>query len=165
MNSRKDYIILWISIISFLLMAMSFILMPFEFTSEKLKLLNLISGIMFWLFLVVGIITQIMLTQQRKRWLIRHHLKRHRIKKRMGLVSFFQNMPGCIADIVSVVSLIALIVTAILTDVSGFMCYIFLALFVFSFSMHCILNGKNYYFITNKQKIEEMQRKSAEGLK
>lgn len=165
MDTKKEFMLLYISIGSFLLMSFSFLLMPIDFATKGLQIVNILIGIMFWLFLLIGIITQVALTQKRKKWFKKHHLKQYRLKMRVGVISFFQNTLGCIADIISAVSLIALIITAVLTDAAGFMCYVFLELFVFSFIMHCILNGKNYYFITNKQKFEKMQRKSVEGLK
>lgn len=153
MGNKKGFMMLYISIGSFFLMSVSFLLMPIDFAAKGLQFFNLLIGIMFWAFLILGIVTQVILGQIRKNWFIRNRIRRFQFRSKVGLVSFAQNLPACIADGIFLVSLIGLIISVIVTNGIGYACYIFMALLVFSFCMHCILNGKIYYFLTNQEKI------------
>lgn len=153
MGTKKAFVLLYISIGSFFLMSCSFLLMPIDFAAKGLQIVNLLIGIMFWLFLVLGITIQLILSKIRKNWFTKNHIRRFQCKSRIGLISFVQNIPACIADGVCVISLIGLIISVIITSATGYACYIFMSLLVFSFCMHCILNGKIYYFLTNQDKI------------
>lgn len=153
MGSRKEFIWLYISIGSFFFMASSFLLMPIDFRTTKLQFMSYCVGIMFWIFMILGIVSQIILAKQRKNWFIKNRIRRFRTKSKLGVIAFMQNLPATIADITLVVSIIALIVSIVLTNAMGYACYIFMALLVFSFCMHCILNGKIYYYLTNQSTI------------
>ncbi len=153
MGSRKEFLWLYISIGSFFLMACSFLLMPINFETTNLQFMSYCVGIMFWVFLILGIVSQIILAKQRKNWFIRNRIRRFRTKSKSGVIAFVQNLPATIADITLVISIIALIVSIVLTNAMGYACYIFMALLVFSFCMHCILNGKIYYYLTNQSSI------------
>lgn len=153
MGNKKGFMMLYISIGSFFLMSVSFLLMPIDFAAKGLQIFNLLIGIMFWAFLILGIVTQAMLNKQRKSWLVRNRIRRFQFRGKIGLISFLQNLPACIADGILVLSIIGLIISIIATNGIGYTCYIFMAMTVFSFCMHCILNGKVYYFLTNQEKI------------
>ncbi len=153
MGKKQDVVLLLISIGSFFLMSCSFLLMPIDLATKELQEFNLLIGIMFWVFLLLGIITQIMLGHIRKKWFIRNHIRRLQFRKKVGIISFVQNLPACIADGFFLISLIGLVISVIITNGTGYACYIFMALLVFSFCMHCILNGNIYYFLTNRDVI------------
>lgn len=153
MGKKREIILLYISIGCFFLMSVTFLLMPIDFTAKGMQIINLMIGIMFWVFLIAGVTTQILLGQIRKKWFIRNHIRRFQFRSKVGLISFVQNLPACVADGIFVISLIGLIISVIATNGIGYACYIFMALLIFSFCMHCILNGKIYYFLTNQEKI------------
>ncbi len=153
MGSKKEFLWFYISIGSFFLMASTFLLMPTDFRTMNLQFMSYGVGIMFWAFLILGIVSQIILTKQRKNWFIRNRIRRFRTKSKSGVITFMQNLPATIADLTLVISIIALIVSIVLTNAMGYTCYIFMALLVFSFCMHCILNGKIYYYLTNQSTI------------
>ncbi len=160
-TQKKDHIWLAVSIISFLLLSISFLLMPIESksTTESISVISLISGVLFWLSIICGIVTQVALSNRSKVWLASNKIRRNNIKRRLGIVSFFQNRFAVVADITMIIGLVGLIISVLMTNGIGYACYIFLALFVFSFSMHCILNGKTFYVITNKGKIQQVFQK------
>lgn len=112
--------------------------------------ITIIVGSCFWLFLILGVITQIVLSKHYKIVFGKKQTKEDKQPK-LGLISFFKNGFATLADLLMAISLIGLIVSMILSNSSGYICYIFLALLAFSFCMHCILNGKIYYQI-QKQK-------------
>lgn len=153
MEKRKNLILFWISVCCFFLMSGLFLVMPFDFAAKQSKIMDLLIGVTFWVLLLAGIVTQIVLAQIRKKWFIRNRVRRYPFTKTIGVFSFLKNLPGSIADGVLVVSIIGLIVAVFATDGMGYACYVFMALMVFSFCMHCIFNGNIYYFLTNRDEI------------
>lgn len=144
-----NYIWLYVSIICYLLMSLSFLLMPADFflDEKKADLCVRIAGISFWIFLLLGIATQVILFVR-----LRKNQPQSSRKQRIGLLSFFQNIGGIIADSVTVLSFVGVVISMLVTDSRGYICYVFLSLFVFSFCMHCVLNGKTFYHITKNIK-------------
>ncbi len=157
-EKMKNDLWLGISIFGFLAMSVSFVLMPLESAIQvnNVSIYVLIAGLVFWVSLVIGIVGQAMLTWRRNRWHKKNPKKRCRLQRRIGLITFFSNFLALIADVLCGISLIALIVLLMVTNGAGFICYILLALFTFAFSMHCILNGKNYYFVINQEGPEKV---------
>lgn len=153
MEKKNGFAWLYISIISFFLMSASFLLMPIDFAKNGAKIVNILVGIMFWLFLVLGIVSQVLLSRNKNNWLAKNRVRRFSAKKKIGLISFCQNIPACAADCLTLVGLIGLVVSVLATDGMGYICYVFMTLFVFAFCLHCIFNGKAYYVLTNQNKI------------
>ncbi len=143
---KKEMVTLAISIISFFLLAISFLFMPLES-----KLLQIMAGIMFWLFLAVGIASQILLAvwfkqacSKNKEWRMQ--------KQRVGIFAIGKNRFSIVADFILLISTVIFSVLMILTRGTGYISYIVLTILVFSFCMHCILNGKVYYYICERAK-------------
>ena len=72
--------------------------------------------------------------------------KPRRIHKNLGIISPLQTELGSIADFVFVISLIVFIILMIGGWGKQIFQYIFLFLIVLSFRIHCIANGKNYWY-------------------
>ncbi len=152
---KQDIILLCVSIGSFLLMALSFLVMPLKMPNIEPRILNIIIGSMFWGFLIIGVAVQVILAQRRKTWIRRNHLRRNRnfLYSKVGVLAFAQNIFGCIADAILGLSSISLIIALVLTRSAGYICYVALAVLVFAFCLHCILNGKIFYYVQNQDKI------------
>lgn len=140
-NKSKLTVYEIISIAGFLMMACSFLFMPFVDNSNGVNTYSVIIGLMFWMGLLIGMLMQIIAACTCK-----EKNKRHRI----GLCSFMKNMYGIIADIVLVISIVMFIIAMIVTHQTGYMCFIAIALFTFSFSMHCVCNGKVFRYILSR---------------
>ena len=143
---KKEIVILTISIISYFLLATSFLFMPLE--NEQLQIM---AGVMFWLFLILGIVSQVLLAilfrqacSKNKEWRIQ--------KQRVGIFTIGKNKLSVVADIVLLISAVTFVVLMIFTRGTGYISYIVLTILVFSFSMHCVLNGKVYYYICERAK-------------
>lgn len=166
--SRKQVDSIWLgfSIIFFLMLSVSFLLMPLgnEASTESISLYTLIAGLMFWISIIMGIITQCVLAYRRKNWQAIHRIKKARVAQRIGLISFFKNSYAAIADAATILSLIGLVIVMIATQGSGYICYVCISLFVFSFSMHCILNGKVFYYVVNQNKLSQNMEKERANL-
>ena len=160
---KNETIYLIVSIIGFFVFSISFLLMPVETKGAEQgpNVVTLVTGSMFWLGLLVGAVAQICLSASRKKWFNKNcvHLPLSNQPK-LGLITFFRNRTAIVFDVLLIIALVGLIVSVILTNATGYACYIFLALTTFSFCSHCIFNGKNYYFIENKGSIKKAIEKS-----
>jgi len=155
--SRKQTDSLWLggSVFFFLMLAVSFLLMPFEgkTPTNDLSIYTIVSGLMFWTSIVMGTVTQCVLAHRRKVWHKNHRVKCDKTIRKVGLLSFFSNTAAAVADVTAIAGLLGLIISMIVTEGSGYICYAFIAVFVFSFSMHCILNGRIFYYVVHQDQM------------
>lgn len=155
--SRKQVDTIWLglSIFFFLMLSVSFLLMPLgsETPTENISVNTMVAGLMFWISIIMGIVTQCVLAHRRKSWYVIHRIRKVRVTQKVGLISFFKNSYATIADAATILSLIGLVIAMIATQGTGYICYVLVSLFVFSFSMHCIVNGKVFYHIINQNKM------------
>ena len=85
-------------------------------------------------------------------WLANSKLKiivpliKNSYKPKLGLISPFATKEGAIFDIVFVASFIAFLVLSIFDIGKDDIQFAFLFLLVLSFRLHCILNGKNFWY-------------------
>jgi len=157
-DRQTDIALFTASVFCFLLLSVSFLLMPLGDGTSNEKVFTLISGIIFWLSLFGGFATQILLKRRRRHWLVKNKIRRSRIRQKIGLFSVFKNKAAAVADITAILSLIAFVITAAVLSGRGYICYLLLSVFIFSFSMHCILNGKIYTYIINQNKLLESSK-------
>lgn len=139
MKKKMDFIWSLISIIGFGLMSASILFMSTDRWGY-------FPGILFWTCFLVGIISQIVLLVRKK--------KRPTEKGCIGLIRFFRNVPATIADILFVVSLIAFVISSKITHGIDYICYVMLAISIFTFCLHCIFNGKIFCYVIKKEKEE-----------
>lgn len=166
MNRKKiDILLFGLWILFFFSLAASFLLMPLNGTSQvgNISLYTLISGLMFWISIVMIIVIQRVLNYRRRRWYVINRIRKARSLRKNGLISFFQNIPAIIADIAMILSFIGLIVAMIATQGTGYICFVFISVFVFSFCMHCALNGKIYHHIINQDELLQLFKMQADA--
>lgn len=134
MNKKK---LLYVQIISFFISSLSLSLTSFVSYEDGVakKVFSIIVGLLFWIGLVVGIIFIFILKNKTKNCLEN--------EKGVGLVRFFKNKFAICFDVAMIVWLIASIVL-IAIQTESFIGSVVIALFVFSFEMHCVFNGKIY---------------------
>ncbi len=151
MKQRQiDRILLGVSVGCFLIMSISFLLMPIES-------ITILPGLLFWLSLVLGLILQIVLEVRRRAFFKSYTVKRKKMQKpKNGLLSFGSNAAAIIADRSMIISFVAMILAFILTKGYGYICYIFIATTIFSFCMHCVLNGRIYFHAKNQIKVRQV---------
>lgn len=157
-NGSKQKKFLIISIISFLLMSITFLIMPFGETdmNSGTSPLTIISGIIFWLCLIAAVVAQAILSNEFKKMT---KDAKNVSERKIGIISFCQNKEGMAADICFLLSLITFIVLMLVTDGTMYFCYILMSMIVFSFCMHCIFNGKIYNTLFAKKNVARKNQK------
>lgn len=149
-QGKTDRVFLSISMGGFLLMSVSFLLMPIDS-------LNVLPGLLFWGGLIAGVAFQIILEARRRAFFARYNVKREKMQKpKNGFLTFGSNQIALIADYIFVGSVIATILAFIFTKGSGFLCYVCIAIMLFSFCLHCIFNGRNYFHANNQKKVRQV---------
>ena len=139
---------LTVCLMCFLLLGLSFLVMPIEGTADTQKYLIVLPGILFWGSLIGGIVSYILFASGVKKQIV----AKDRCKEKVGLIAFLTNRYAVAVDITMMISGIATIAFMLLTDGSAYLCYLLLALFVWSFSMHCVCNAGvfNRWLLTRK---------------
>ena len=138
MSKNRYCGILLYSVISFLISALSFILIPFSnFEGTKLqKALAYMVGFIFWIGLIVGLILTHYLGKIREK----HNYRKYFLQ---GILCFF-------IDILMIISAIAFIIVKTSFSSEILVLSITLSLLVFSVYIHSVLNGNNYAFAVKK---------------
>ena len=134
------------SIIGYFAMSASILLIPFSSYMRQWFI-----GCIFWISLIMAVTGQVVLAIDRKKWIARYRIKDKRfLSGGLGIFNFVKNVPAIIADSILLISIIVAIIAFIATSGTGYACYVAVALIMFSFSMHCIFNGKIYFYIVNR---------------
>lgn len=152
--SEKKANIAWMvmSIVGFVVMAISFLIMPINVTVEKSGIFEYVPGFMFWIGLLLGAVGQIVLAVRCRKWVVR---RKRGHKKRIGLISFFKNIPAIIVDVSFVISLVGVIISTKITQGMGYICYVFLSICTLTFCLHCVFNGNIYKHLIGLVKTKE----------
>lgn len=143
-KKNMDRVILWASAAGFFVMSLSFLLIP----AEKLGYLP---GILFWGGMIGGITLQTLLEHRRRKT---GTGRRRRNERRNGFWSVGSNREALVADCVFLGSIIFTVLAFVLTRGMGYVCYCAIALMLFSFCMHCVLNGRNYSRLYDSRKTQ-----------
>lgn len=147
MSPKRDSIWVGVSITGFLILSTSFLLMG----AYDNEMITMVAGIMFWLGLLLGVLFQILLATHIRKTTVKNRTCRGTKRRAMiGIFSLFSNPVAIIFDLLMVVSLAGLIISIISTGGMEYICYVFLATTVFTFCMHCIFNGRIYFYVSNK---------------
>ncbi len=149
-QSKTDRVFLSLSMGGFLLMSVSFLLMPIDN-------LSILPGLLFWGGLITGVAFQIILEERRRAFFAKYNVKREKMQKpRNGFLTFGSNQIALIADYIFIAGVIATIIAFIFTKGSGYLCYVCIAIMLFSFCLHCIFNGRNYFHANNQKKVRQV---------
>ena len=133
----------WLGLLSF-----SVFLMPIVDSFKKNMNLPLyLVGALFWLTLISTIYMAVRINNSRRRNLAFN--EKYGSLKKLALIHFFQNKKALIMDAVMFASIIAFVITRFLNG-GLIIQFLFVSMFVFSFGMHCMLNGINYIYIKHK---------------
>lgn len=129
----KERKLLACSVLGFLMMSLSLLLMP-------VQMLGFLPGILFWVGLIAGVAGQILLALT-----LRECLGKSK-GIRWGLLSFCTNPWAKVTDIGLLVSLLATVLILSIWP-AAYICYVVLAVAVFCFCLHCIFHGRIYNYV------------------
>lgn len=152
---QTEWLLLGATVLSYFIMAISFLLMP----AEKLKVLP---GILFWGGLLSGVALLFYLDYRRKTFFKVNGGDYKKMQKaRNGLMSFRSNIEATIADGVLLTSVVVTILAFVFTKGTGYICYVGVAATAFSVAIRCIFNGRIYHHVKNLEDtqaiLEEMK--------
>lgn len=142
-NIRKHGILMWIGIAFSIMSSMSLLTTIFIDKLRENSWITVVFGIMFWSCLVLE---QIMFCQANKTMIALIKGRSRKFRGRNGFCSIAATFEGLIADVILVISIIALFVCIMTNIGERLIQYILIFLVVLAFRMHCILNGKNYRY-------------------
>lgn len=145
LQRKKQKLMFYLYMAFLAAVSLSALLMPFGVKlTEKTMAVTYISGALFWIGLIGTIVMASFITYSRRRNRSFQHVYPH--LKKWGIIHFFQNMPALFCDILMFISTIGFVITRIWLERTVWP-FIFLSLFIFSFGMHCMLNGSNYIYV------------------
>lgn len=134
---------------------------PFvDVTGNSLQTVGAYSiALIFWGSIIIEIFFSYQCTKTRKAMEDRLFMLKSPHYSHPGVISFFKNREAFIADIILFAS--AILVAALLwrQAKTGWMILVGVSLFLLSFNMHCLLNGRNYrYYKALKDKSREEKK-------
>ncbi len=149
---RKSYIfkriLFALNIVFLASLSLSFAFMPFSTREGSSKSLVMATGLLFWLGLLGTIFFALLINHfRRSDAAFNKAAKKYR---RFGLTHFFQTFPGMIFDIILILTTIAFVVIVAM-NLSLSIKFILISVIIFSFGMHCMLNGINFVYVMNKR--------------
>lgn len=153
---KKFKLFFEISMLSFIASGAGLLFVPFANINQKgfEKALGIFIALLFWGGIICGIFF-LLKTNERRR-LLESRLARKKIQTatagRLGVLSFFKNKIAMIADIVFAVSVVSFILCVIFAADNAWACIILIVLLYWSFTLHCFLNGKNFFYIFSYKK-------------
>lgn len=106
--------------------------------------LTMICSGLFWGFLLAG---YAML------WFVNHFRKKQKqtaARRRVGIITFFRNPFAGIMDGICIIGIVLLLISTKVSLMQGYLQFVLSFLVLFSFHMHCILNGENFKYMQNE---------------
>lgn len=138
--------LVWISVICLLITSASILFMPLANikATQTNNISLIVVGGLFWVSLVVGYVLLVRANVLR-RWFIQNRTNfETRMNSRIGILTFFSNVPATIADTVLITSLVVITVIFFTALKDKYIVYILLSLLTFSLNMHGVFNGRIY---------------------
>ncbi len=134
-------------------LALSIAFMPISsMVKEDINILLYCTGASFWIGIIGTIFMAVKINYCRR---VHVHFNGQNIKlKQCGLFHFFQNKKAMIADILLLVSIAGIVIDKIMIK-NIFVLFIFSSSLLYSFGMHCMLNGINYKYINYQEERNE----------
>ena len=162
MNALKKYQkLLSISWLGCGLAGLSLLFIPIvdsDGTSTQ-KVFAILLAALFWIGLIAEIVFFVLADKQCN--MIEDRLIKEGSKSfkgtKIGVISFFTCKEAMVADVLTGLSLIAIILMIILKVTNDWLFVIVAVIFFFSFNLHCFLNGRNYKYIKEIKKFIKKQ--------
>lgn len=162
MNILKKYqVLLYVSVICCIVSGVSLLAIPLVDLdgTEAQRLFAVLFAALFWLGLIVEIV--LFVIADKKRCIVEksREMQGYRKNKKAlpGVLSYFSNREAVIADMMALISFIAVILMILLKVTNVWVFVIIAAIFFLSFNFHCFFNGRNYKVLKRIQKYNKRQ--------
>lgn len=130
------------------MISVSVVFMPYNSKTDIVTDVKILTGVMFWTGLIGTLIFAGLINfLRRKDKLFNKAAEKY---NKLGLTHFFQNIPAKIVDSLLILTSIAFILSLIL-NFSLSVKFVLISAIIFTFGMHCMLNGINFVYVMNKR--------------
>lgn len=140
-----------LSMVGFLISALSVLLLPFSGDSsrEEMSSVSITIGVLFWFGILLGILFYFMAWNH-----VRGDKDYHKLKKETepAIISFCSSKYAAINDIVLVISVITVAISAFFPVLPDMLVLIAMFLDVYTLCSHFLLNGRVYRFLFENKK-------------
>lgn len=149
---RKSYktkrVLFAFNIFFLVILSVSVSIMPYNSKTDGVTDMKILTGVMFWLGLIGTVFFASLINYFRsKDKLFNKAAEKY---NKLGLTHFFQNLPAKIFDSLLIIALIGFILSLVFNFTLSVK-FIFISAIIFSFGMHCLLNGINFVYVMNKR--------------
>ena len=140
MTEKKNQLYFLIAIISFFVSSATALLLPFALFegAEQQRSIAYSLGAVFWVGLIIGIFSMLLIDKNRKK-------KRQR--NSLPFIRFFRNKEALVFDSMFIISIVGVVILLFTRGVNQWLSSTIIFMFLFSLEMHCIFNGENYQYI------------------
>ena len=144
-SSKQRKLLLYLYTACLAVLSVSVFLMPFGMQqADQSMAMTYVAGGLFWTGLLGTVVVAACITHFRRQ--SREFAKLYAKHKRLGLIHFFQNKEALVCDVLMFGSFIGFIIARIWAETTVWP-FVFLSVLIFTFGMHCMLNGSNYIYI------------------
>lgn len=152
-NSRKLFLI---SMFGFLISSASVFAVALIPANEKgLSKAGMMTGILFWVGILLGVLFFTLSWNA-----VRNNGEYQKLKRKMkpGCISFGKTRGGFIADCLTVLFLIIVIVGNLVIQFPDIAMMFCIFIWLYSFCLHFLLNGRVYRYLSNYQRVKEGEK-------
>lgn len=164
MNKKKSIEIIMIIVFS-AISALALLCIPFvNVNSNGINgAFGYVVAVLFWLGIILETVFFAKLNHKRKQTKLqtKDDKATAKAKHRCGLVSFFSNTKAVVFDILLLVAIVFIAIIIIFKILNVWVVMSSLAVGYFSLQMHCLFNGKNYFFYRMSSNLSEEEEKNA----
>ncbi len=140
----------WFAVAILTVMSATILVMPFSANINDRRAVVAV-GLTFWVSAIVGYTLLIFANRERKKFIFNKLDRDFSMNFKIGILSFFSNIPASVADAMLIGSSFAFIVIRFTNWQSEYISYVLLFILFLSFNMHCIFNGRIYKIIKYKR--------------
>lgn len=156
MNENKTKKYLYMAIISACISSAS-ILLCMANNNQTEAFIRIVFPAIFWGFIVIEIIFLLKADKYRKKC-VSNQKRGIRKHQKAGILYFFSNKKAKIVDVCFLLSLLIEIVLMLVGNGDKTFNYLIIFVIVFSFHMHCFMNGKNYLYIISQNQLRGLSK-------
>lgn len=111
------------------------------------KTLAYIIAFLFWISIIFEIVLVRLSDKERRKSGKRFYIRRKINQSPIGMFSFFKNKEAIVVDIIFIISIVSIVIIICMHAKASWIIISVVSIFILSFNLHCILNGRNYRYL------------------